>query len=130
MNVLLSPKHGVNPSLDLCYYCLETKGIALLGHIKDDAEAPRQGIFDRVPCDKCADLMRQGVMCISVRDGETDMENPYRTGKIAVIKDEAIERMNDKKLVSDILKRRCVFIEDEVWASLGLPSAENLQKAG
>jgi hypothetical protein len=31
--VYLSPRHGVNPSLDLCFFCQEPKGVVLFGRM-------------------------------------------------------------------------------------------------
>lgn len=39
--VTLSKKHGLNPSMTVCPICGKAEGIALLGHIKGDEEAPR-----------------------------------------------------------------------------------------
>lgn len=49
--ITLSKKHGLNPSITVCPICGKEEGIALLGHIKGDKEAPRyiQGDI----CDEC-----------------------------------------------------------------------------
>lgn len=39
--ITLSKKHGLNPSITVCPICGKEEGIALLGHIKEDKEAPR-----------------------------------------------------------------------------------------
>lgn len=39
--VTLSKKHGLNPSMAMCPICGKAEGIALLGNIKRDEEAPR-----------------------------------------------------------------------------------------
>ena len=51
-DIILSKKHGVNPSMMICPICDETTGIALLGKLKGDAEAPRQ-ILGTHPCKEC-----------------------------------------------------------------------------
>lgn len=50
-NIILSEKHGVNPSITVCPICGKAESVALLGHIKGDEEAPRyiQGDI----CDEC-----------------------------------------------------------------------------
>ena len=50
-NIILSEKHGVNPSITVCPICGKEIGIALLGKLKGDEEAPRyiQGDI----CDEC-----------------------------------------------------------------------------
>ena len=79
-NIKLSFKHGVNPSILHCVCCGKDYGIAMLGKLKGDEEAPRdiaQGL-----CDSCKSVIDQGgVMFIEVRDREKG-DNPYRTGRI------------------------------------------------
>lgn len=52
--IRISPKHGVNASMNMCCWCNQPKNIALLGKLPNDAEAPRQIITDYEPCDACA----------------------------------------------------------------------------
>lgn len=126
--IRLSEKYGVNPSMGQCSYCGGDDGtIALFGRLKNDAEAPRRAVVSKEPCPTCKGWMREGVMLVSVRDGETG-ENPYRTGRMAVVKDAAIARLvTSPDLVADILKKRLAFIPDAVWFALGLPLADGQQ---
>ena len=39
-SILLSPKHGANPSVARCICCGKDYGVALLGKLKNDEEAP------------------------------------------------------------------------------------------
>ena len=41
-NIILSEKHGVNSSITVCPICDKEIGIALLGKLKGDEEAPRK----------------------------------------------------------------------------------------
>lgn len=41
-NIILSEKHGVNPSITVYPICGKEIGIALLGKLKGDEEAPRK----------------------------------------------------------------------------------------
>lgn len=50
--IRLSEKHGVNPSIIKCLLCGGDVGIALLGKLKDDAEAPKE-IYTGDICDDC-----------------------------------------------------------------------------
>lgn len=88
--IKLSPKHGVNPSVLHCTCCGKDYGIALLGKLKGDKEAPRdiaQGL-----CDQCKGVIDQGgCMFIEVRDGEKG-PNPYRTGRIIGVSKDFKER--------------------------------------
>ena len=78
--ITLSPKHGVNPSITHCECCGKTIGVAMMGRLKGDAEAPIDVYLGL--CDDCQKVINQGgVMVIEVRDGEKS-PNPYRTGRI------------------------------------------------
>lgn len=97
MGITLSKEYGVNPSVLRCKCCGKEYGIGLFGtSIKDKktgktAEAPPymyQGL-----CDDCKKVVHAGgLLIIEVRDGETG-ENPYRTGRLIGITEEARERM-------------------------------------
>ena len=90
-DLILSPKHGVNPSVLHCECCGKDYGVALLGKLKGDAEAPRD-IYQGF-CDDCQKVVDQkGLIIIEVRDGETG-NNPYRTGRLVGITKDARERM-------------------------------------
>lgn len=72
-------------------------------------------VFDKTPCDECKGYMDQGIIIVTVRDGETS-QNPYRTGGFYVLKQEACERM-----FRDVdLSGRFLFIEDSVARRIGL----------
>lgn len=90
-SITISKKHGVNPSILHCECCGKEYGLALLGKLKGDVEAPkdiRQGF-----CDDCQKVIDQkGLMIIEVRDGESG-NNPYRTGRIVGITKDAKERV-------------------------------------
>jgi hypothetical protein len=49
--IRISEKHGVNPSITICPICGKETGIALLGKLKGDKEAPMRMLSD--PCDDC-----------------------------------------------------------------------------
>lgn len=90
-SIILSEKHGVNPSITHCECCGKEIGIALFGKLKGDAEAPRDVYMGL--CDECQSVVDQdGLMIIEVRDGEKG-DNPYRTGRITGITKDAKERI-------------------------------------
>lgn len=66
--IQLSPKHGVNPTLLKCFWCGGDMGLALLGKLKGDAEAPRETCLNLEPCDACKAKFKQGVQLIEVTD--------------------------------------------------------------
>lgn len=132
MTLYLDKEHGVNPSLDQCFYCLGDKGVVLFGKLKQqtkealgahDGRAPHKICLDREPCDECKEHMAQGVVLISVDEARsTDMKNPYRTGGWCVVTDDMIERLIEPaELREAILRQRVAFLPDEAWEMLGLP---------
>jgi hypothetical protein len=120
-DILLSPKHGINPAIPVCFFCLEDKNEVILpGKMKDDMEAPRGMVWNMEPCERCADLMKEGIMLASVRDGESG-DNPYRTGGMVVIDEDAMEELLTEELFAHLSATRFGFIEDHVWKALELP---------
>ena len=100
-SIKLSPQHGLNPCIPVCFFCGEQKNeIALLGHIGDgrrgeDFEAPRSAILDYVPCEECQKKFAQGVLIIEVMEVPTKLQIPiaegaYPTGRYAVVPPEAL----------------------------------------
>lgn len=124
-SVRVSPKHGVNPSVGVCWYCGSDDGtVALVGRMSGDAEAPGRGVYSMEPCAECKRLMEKGVMLISVRDGEESQSNPYRTGRMAVVKVEAIRRMLMPEAAEAVARQRVGFVSDSMWTQLGLPMTD------
>lgn len=104
-SIRLSEKHGLNPTLGVCFFCGEETGeIGLLGRLKGDKEAPRKAVLNYDPCKKCQEAWKDGVTLIACvteqpEDGRPPIstandQHPdlYPTGNYAVIKPEAAER--------------------------------------
>lgn len=97
-SIRLSEKHGVNPTLCQCFFCGESKYIALLGKLKGDEEAPRECIMDYEPCDKCQENMSKGVTLLEVSDQQPSDGRPpmkargdidvYPLGRWCVLKED------------------------------------------
>lgn len=117
--IKLSPEHGLNPCMPVCFFCGETKNeIALLGQIGDrrkgeDFKAPMKAVLDYVPCEECQKKFAQGVLLIEVTShpeyiGMPIAEDAYPTGRYVVVKPEAL--IGDFKAGSNALVRRKDFI--------------------
>ena len=65
---IVSPKHGVNPAIPVCFYCTKEKNEIILSRV-----------WDNTPCEQCQIYMKQGVILIQIRDRKIG-ENPYRMG--------------------------------------------------
>lgn len=129
-SIKLSPKHGVNPTIPVCFWCGKEKNeVALLGRIggKEDIEAPKNMVLDFEPCDECASKMALGITCMEC----TDKPNPscnaqlaesclpsriYPTGRYMVIKKEAAERIFGETV--DFKKHQKVFVDSVAYQSL------------
>lgn len=123
--IKISPKHGLNPTMGVCFFCGEPKEIALFGKLKNDEKAPERLVLDYEPCDKCREQMEQGVTFIGVtfepnQDGqppitENNEQKLYPTGAFMVVRDEAVERLlpgdEIKDMREDTLKKRKAFVE-------------------
>jgi hypothetical protein len=127
-HITLDPEHGVYPIMEVCFFCGETnKGLVLAGRQGRKIakslgqQEVRQACFDKEPCDECKKLMEVGVMLIAVSPYSHDVDNPSRTGPMAVIKDEAIERIFDPEAAAAAIKKRAAFVADDAWDLLGLP---------
>ena len=98
-SIKLSPKHGVNPCMPVCFFCGDTKNeIALLGRIggKEDLEAPMRAVLDYEPCEECRKKFAEGVLLIEVTnypnmEGQPMIaKNAYPTGRYSVVRPEAL----------------------------------------
>ena len=115
-SIRLHKDYGVNPTVPTCFVCGKDKNeLALLGAAYKK-EAPMRMCLDKSPCEECVGHMKNGIIMISVRDGESG-DNPYRTGGWVVIKEEAALRF----VPENLLKKRILFLEDKIWDEVGLP---------
>lgn len=89
-SIKLSPKHGVNPSVLHCFICGKEIGLALLGKLKNDAEAPHDISNPNEICDDCRKQIEAGnKFFLEVKDN-TDHNNPERTGRMVCVRGEAL----------------------------------------
>lgn len=108
--------------MSLCYYCGKATGVVLDNRLRKTL--PKLAVYDYKPCDECAEHMKQGIMLISV-DNDAEGHNPWRTGRISVIKEEAIRNVvQPKELADAICIMRWAFVPDDAWQELGLPMGE------
>ena len=124
----------IGVALTKCFFCNENDRIVLNKRpshtMAKRVEEMHGKVLDHEPCAKCAEYMAQGVMLISTADGSDQSDeyrkNPYRTGKMVVVKADPLRRLMesqgvDPEVVFRIMAARWAFIEDTVWMRLGLP---------
>lgn len=128
-SIPVSEKHGVNPSLTMCVFCHEAKGIALLGRLPNDAEAPRQIITDYEPCDKCQEQMNQGITMVGTLSSPLAKDMPpigkdengddlYIGTTWLVVSEDYIKRIIEWPKSEEILKAKRVLVPDDMAKEL------------
>lgn len=107
----LSEEHGLNPSINVCFFCGKDKELLLFGKLKGDHKAPRRVVANYTPCEECAKTMAQGVTVIEVTTTDTGAPPIHRgawpTGRWCVIKHDLAVKLfktdKDKVLLEDTL---------------------------
>lgn len=128
--VKLSPKHGVNPTIPICFWCGKEKNeVALLGQInKEDTEAPKRVIMDYEPCEQCKELFSMGIHIIGVSTEpivETmfpivndDNIKLYPTGSMFVSTEEWVTSFltanNQQSMLENVLSSRVLMLPDTI----------------
>lgn len=83
--ITLSPKYGINPSVLHCFICGKETGVALLGKLKGDTEAPHNISNPNEICDDCRKALEKGKFILEMEDS-LDKGKPIRTGRYVCIK--------------------------------------------
>ena len=134
-SIKLSPKHGVNPSVGVCFWCGKDDGTVVLpgriGMVRDneDIQAPHRAVWSYDPCEKCRKGMEQGITFIEAShepiEGWPPMGEPvpyapaaYPTGRWSVMTEEATRRIFTDDVVPDILKNRKAFMDPASYQEL------------
>ena len=93
--IKVSPKHGLNPTIPICFWCGKERGeVALLGRLPGDAEAPKNVVLDYEPCECCRAGMARGFTLMEATSQPNDrgqveaQAGVYPTGRFLVIKKE------------------------------------------
>lgn len=111
----ISENHGLNPSINVCFFCGKDKELMLFGRLKGDVKAPTRVVADYKPCKECADKMRHGATIIEVtresRGVKPIAKDCWPTGRWCVISKDAAQKLF-KKDVSTLL------LEDNLYEQL------------
>ena len=106
-DIILSPKHGVNPTMVACFFCRkETGEIALLGRLPNDEEAPRYMVMDVEPCAACSEIFSQGHLVLEAIPGMSSSKSRFTingsqvTGTYWLLKPSEDHPAGGKSLVS------------------------------
>ena len=108
-NIKLHPKHGLNPTMPLCFYCgKETSEIALLGNAYKD-EAPKNIVISIEPCDECKEKYADYTLLVEVSSAKGSPIKP--TGRWCAVKKELLNvpptpvAYVDPETMDDIISR-------------------------
>ena len=108
-SIELSPEHGLNPTMGVCFRCGKPTGeIALLGRLRtgscDDAEAPREAVLSLDPCAECVKEMKENGQVCLVRMGPGGPERHVTIG------------VEGGDVVADMREGRGLFVLDDAQA--------------
>lgn len=91
--IRLSEQHGLNPTINVCFFCGKDKELLFMGKLKKDAKAPKRVVANYKPCKDCEEKMRGGRTIIEVTKTDTGapaiIEGAWPTGRWCVISREA-----------------------------------------
>lgn len=117
MGINISKQFGINPSVDTCFVCGKETDVVLFGTSYKDkngktAEAPRKVCTGQL-CNNCQKVIDEGgIFFIAIKDGECG-NNPYRTGQIGALKEEAVQRM-----FPDFPYKKINYIEESAYKQI------------
>ena len=131
-SIKLSPNHGLNPTIPVCFWCGKEKNeVALMGKMdKQDSAAPKHLVVDYEPCDTCKELFSKGIHVIGVTpkpiaQGQFPiMQNPemFPTGSMFVAPKEwmksFLEENEHPEMVNDVLEKGVMLMPDEIVSKI------------
>ena len=119
--IKISPKHGLNPTIPVCFWCGKQKNeIALMGRMTEDIEAPKNMVLDYVPCEECQSHMAMGVAVLEASDhpnteGQPPMQKGvYPTSRFVVVTTECADRVFNAYAPWSEGKK--VFVDSDVFS--------------
>ena len=129
-SIKISPKHGANPTIPICFWCGHDKNeVVLMGRIdREDSEAPRRLILNYDPCDKCKELFSKGIHIIGVTeqpiiegmfpivdDGKATL---YPTGSMFVATEDWVQRFlianKQEGMIENVLEKKMLMMPDTI----------------
>ena len=94
--------------------------------LRDLSKMDKQVVgYSKDPCKQCQEYMTMGLLIIEVDDATSTPNNPYRTGKVYVIKREAGEQIFTEVFNQPYPEKNCCFMTSEVTAKLGITGENN-----
>lgn len=100
--ILLSEKHGLNPSIDCCILCGKDIGIVLFGKLENDKEAPKKVCTGNL-CDDCLNRLKEEKKRLYIN---------IEVGKCAEIPDDCLQQ----EYLDKIEDQRYFLLTDEQFS--------------
>jgi len=130
-SIKLHPRHGLNPTINQCFWCGKDQGgISLLGNAYK-GKAPMHMVTNYDPCDTCKTKMERGIWIIECRSADNDHPAMDRINKLAptgrwwVLTEESFAKWPLLPEVKEAtLKKRALMIEAQVAKIIGLYDKE------
>ena len=127
-SIKLSPKHGLNPTIPVCFWCGEDKNeIALIGQVnKNDDEMPMHTCLDFEPCETCKSKMALGITVIEATQtpniaSDIPMQSgAYPTGRWSVVTRNFIKRLTNNN--PKFTKTNMLFMDKESYETIFINS--------
>lgn len=133
MGIRLHKKHGLNPTISICFICGKPKKeVALLGSAYK-GRAPMHMVTSLEPCEKCKKMLRGGgVAMVGARPTPDQIRNkmikprtiPILSGDAIIIKEKAFKRL----LKTPVPKGRIVFAEPLIIRKIQSLTRKKLRK--
>lgn len=96
--IILSEKHGLNPSLEVCLACRKDIGIVMFGKLKDDIEAPKKVCLGHL-CNECENKFKENHQKMLVETTEDRITGRYYIIEETWINPKFLEDIGDKVVV-------------------------------
>ena len=126
-SIKLSKKHGVNPTIPICFWCGKEKNeVVLLGHLEGNAEAPMCMWIpgDYEPCEKCKQYWTMGIVLAEAYDYPILYENQpsfhgaYPTGVNMVLTEKGVKNLFTKEMVDQLIEKRLGFVDHDMMEQI------------
>lgn len=126
-SITLSKKHGVNPTIPICFWCGKEKNeIAMLGKLPGDMEAPRSmwipGDYD--PCEECEQNWNKGIRVIEASNApvlypeQPSYYGAYPTGNNIILEPNKIEVIFKNVDFDKIREKKMCFMDKSAFTKL------------
>lgn len=117
-SITLHPEYGVNPAMDVCWWCGEVSGVAMLGRNKGQ-KAPRYVMSSKEPCPKCEERIKAGCLYVfeaTAPDKYDPDQEPKRTNRMSCLTKEAGDNVRSIQGFEKV--KHAVFLEPELYEKM------------